>query len=359
MVSSGLMQRTPLYDRHEASGARIVDFAGWAMPIQYPSGINQEHLAVRQEVGLFDVSHMGQLRVTGPQVVEFLRWSTLNDAGRLKHGRGQYSMLPNDRGGLVDDLYVYRDAELDYLIVANAGNVEVVASHLRELAEPFDVELADESERWALLAVQGPGAALAVERVSDSDLASVRKNQTLDASIGACPVRLARTGYTGEDGFEVFVAPEDAGAVWDLLIEAGAAPCGLGARDTLRLEAGFPLYGHELGPDTNPLATPFAWVVKDKPFYGREAMWGVDPGRRLVGMKLTGRGVARQGYEVVDERGGPLGEVTSGTLSPLTREAIAMAWVRTSHAEPGTALSVLIRGQAHPATVVVPPFYSS
>ncbi len=351
------MQRTPLYDRHDALGARIVDFAGWAMPIQYPSGINHEHLAVRQDVGVFDVSHMGQLRVRGPDAVAFLRWSTLNDAGRLRHGRGQYSMLPNDQGGLVDDLYLYRDADDDFLVVANAGNVEVVDQHLRTLSEGFDVQLDDESERWALLAVQGPGAALLLERIASTNLAAVRKNQTLDVGIGGCPVRLARTGYTGEDGFEAFVAPSDAGAVWDLIIEAGAAPCGLGARDTLRLEAGFPLYGHELGPDTNPLATPFAWVVKDKPFFGREAMWDVDPGRRLVGMKLAGRGIARQGYEVVDERGAPLGEVTSGTLSPLTREAIAMAWVRTSHAEPDSQVGVLIRGQTVTATVVVPPFY--
>ncbi len=357
MLSSGSMQRTALFDRHEALGARIVDFAGWAMPIQYPSGINHEHLSVRQDVGVFDVSHMGELRVSGPDAVDYLRWSTLNDVARLRVGRGHYSMLPNDRGGLVDDLYLYRDAEDDFLIVANAGNVEVVEGHLRALAEAFDVTLEDESERWALLAVQGPGAALLLERLAGTDLAAVRKNQTCEVEIDACPVRLARTGYTGEDGFEAFVAPADASAVWDAIIEAGAAPCGLGARDTLRLEAGFPLYGHELGPDTNPLATPFAWVVKDKPFYGREAMWGVDPGRRLVGMKLAGRGIARQGYEVVDERGAPLGEVTSGTLSPLTREAIAMAWVRTSHADPGSEAAVLIRGQAVPATVVVPPFY--
>jgi len=351
------MQRTPLYQAHEALGARIVDFAGWAMPIQYPSGINHEHLAVRQDVGVFDVSHMGELRVRGADATAFLRWSTLNDAGKLRVGRGQYSMLPNDQGGLVDDLYLYRDADDDFLVVANAGNVDVVDGHLRRLSEGFDVVIEDESERWALIAIQGPGAALLLERLSSSDLAAVRKNQTVDVHIGGCPVRLARTGYTGEDGFEAFIAPADAVAVWDLVVEAGAAPCGLGARDTLRLEAGFPLYGHELGPDTNPLATPFAWVVKDKPFFGREAMWGVEPDRRLVGLRLDGRGIARQGYEVTDERGTPLGEVTSGTLSPLTREAIAMAWVRSNHAEPGSVLQVLIRGQAVRATVVVPPFY--
>jgi aminomethyltransferase len=359
VISSFTMQRTPLFDAHEALGARIVDFAGWAMPLQYPSGINHEHLAVRQHVGVFDVSHMGQLRVQGPDAVPFLRWSALNDAGRLRVGRGQYSMLPNDRGGLVDDLYLYRDAEDDFLIVANAGNVDVVHDHLRALSDGFDVRLDDESDRWALLAIQGPGAALLLERLAGTALAAVRKNQTIDVAVAGCPVRLARTGYTGEDGFESFVSPADAGAVWDLVVEAGATPCGLGARDTLRLEAGFPLYGHELGPETNPLATPFAWVVKDKPFFGRDAMWGVDPGTRLVGLRLAGRGIARQGYEVVDERGAPLGEVTSGTVSPLTREAIAMAWIRASHAEPGSQVAVLVRGQAVDATVVMPPFYGS
>jgi aminomethyltransferase len=352
------MPRTPLYERHLDLGARLVDFAGWDMPIQYPSGINQEHLAVRQDAGLFDVSHMGEIRVRGAEAVAFLRFATLNDVERLRIGRGQYSMLPNDRGGLIDDLYVYRDADDDFLVVANAGNVESVLAHLTKLASGFAVEVEDESDRWGLIALQGPGAAVRLERSAGVELTALRKNATRDVELAGCPVRLARTGYTGEDGFELFTAWADTPAVWDLLVDGGAVPCGLGARDTLRLEAGFPLYGHELGDDTNPLCTPFAWVVKDKPFFGRDAMWGASCARRLVGLTVTGRGIPRQGYEVRDETGATVGVVTSGTLSPLTRESIAMAWIDAHLADDGTSVAVVVRGQAIPATVTTPPFYT-
>jgi aminomethyltransferase len=352
------MPRTPLYERHRDLGARLVDFAGWEMPIQYETGINQEHVAVRQDAGLFDVSHMGQIRVQGAEAVAFLRFATLNDVERLRVGRGQYSMLPNDSGGLVDDLYVYRDADDEFLVVANAGNVDAVLAHLVTLSGGFAVDVADESDRWGLIALQGPGAAVRLERAAGIELAALRKNATLDVEIAGCPVRVARTGYTGEDGFELFTAWDDTPAVWDLLLEGGAVPCGLGARDTLRLEAGFPLYGNELSADTNPLCTPFAWVVKDKPFYGRDAMWGASCPERLVGLKVTGRGIPRQGYEVQDDGGMTIGTVTSGTLSPLTREAIAMAWVAADMAEEGTSVAVVIRGLAVPATVTSPPFYT-
>lgn len=353
------MRRTPLFDRHVDLGARLVDFASWEMPLQYPSGINAEHVAVRQDAGVFDVSHMGELRVVGPGAADLLRFAALNDVARLRIGRGQYSMLPNDRGGLIDDLYVYRDGEDDFLVVANAGNVAAALAQLRALADDYEAEAVDESERWGLIAVQGPGAAVRLERLTGVELAAVRKNATIDVRIGGCPVRLARTGYTGEDGFEAFIPWDDTPAVWDLVVGAGALPCGLGARDTLRLEAGFPLYGHELTADTNPLCTPFAWAVKDKPFFGREAMWDAPCPRRLVGLKVTGRGIPRQGYEVRDESGTIVGEITSGTLSPLTREAIALAWVDAALAGDGTALAVVIRGQAVPATVTTPPFHTS
>ncbi|MBA2666335.1 MAG: glycine cleavage system aminomethyltransferase GcvT [Trueperaceae bacterium] len=352
------MQRTPLYERHRDLGARLVDFAGWDMPIQYESGINQEHLAVRQDAGVFDVSHMGELRVRGAEAMAFLRYTTLNDVGRLRVGRGHYSMLPNESGGLVDDLYVYRDADDDFLVVANAGNVDTVLDALTAHAADFAVEIVDESDRWGLLALQGPAAAVRLERVAGMELTSLRKNATRDVDIGGLHVRVARTGYTGEDGFELFTAWDDTPAVWDLLIEDGALPCGLGARDTLRLEAGFPLYGHELTSTTNPLCTPFAWVVKDKPFFGRDAMWGAPCDQRLVGLKVTGRGIPRQGYTVLDADGTSVGMVTSGTLSPLTRESIAMAWIDSSLARDGTDLAVVVRAQAVPATVTTPPFYT-
>lgn len=350
------MKRTPLYDTHVALGARMVDFAGWVMPVHYPTGIHQEHIAVRSDVGLFDVSHMGEIRVLGDDATAFLQFATLNDPGRLKPGRGQYTMLPNDRGGLIDDLYVYRENEQEYLIVANAANVEVVLGHLRALAEAYDCHVVDESATWALMALQGPGSALLLGQVVDDDLTELRKNATLLTSVSGCPVRLSRTGYTGEDGFEIFCHPTDAPIVWDVLTNAGATPCGLGARDTLRLEAGFPLYGHEFDEATNPLCSPFAWVVKDKPFYGREAMWDRPCPRRLIGLRLLDRGIPRQGYRVL--RGdAAVGEVTSGTLSPLTRESIGFAWVDAAVAEEGTELEVEIRGQRVPATVVKPPFF--
>ncbi len=345
----------------------MVDFAGWSMPIQYPTGIQQEHLTVRQDAGLFDVSHMGEIRVFGPEAGVFLSWATLNDPTRLKLGQGQYNLLPNDSGGLIDDLYVYREADDDYLVVANAGNVELVLAQLQMLAEaggpgsgqPFDVAVRDESDAHALIAIQGPTAAIRLERCVGTDLTGIRKNRFIDTELSGMPVRLARTGYTGEDGFEVFTRPEDAAAVWRLLVEAGALPCGLGARDTLRLEAGFPLFGHELDGTTNPLCTSFAWVVKDKPAFGLERLRAASCDRRLVGLVLDGRGIPREGYAVLDEGGRRVGTVTSGTMSPLTRRSIALGWVPTELAKTGQALAVEIRGQPVAATVTEPPFHTS
>lgn len=353
------MKRTPLYSVHEELGARMVDFAGYAMPLQYPTGINQEHLAVRQGVGLFDVSHMGEIRVIGPAATDFLSWATLNEPGRLKLGRGQYNMLPNDRGGLIDDLFVYRDGEQEYLVVANASNTGAVLAHLQALVKEFDCHVIDESDAVALLALQGPGAPLLLSQLVDADLSSLKRNGTLEAALEGIPTRVSRTGYTGEDGFELFLRPTDAVAAWQLLTQAGATPCGLGARDTLRLEAGFPLYGHELTETSNPLCTPFAWVVKDKPFFGREAMWAPACPRLLVGLRLESRGIPRQGYHVLDEAGGVVGEVTSGALSPLTREGIGFAWVDRDLAQPGTLVAVEIRGQPSAARVVTPPFHGA
>ncbi len=341
----------------------MVDFAGFEMPIQYPSGISQEHLAVRESAGVFDVSHMGEVRVTGAGALEFLRFATLNDPAKLKPERGQYSMLPNDKGGLIDDLYVYCTAPEDYLVVCNASNREAVVTHLVKLARDYDAEVTDVSDNFGLLALQGPGAALLLARLTDADVGGLKKNRTLAGTLAGAQVTFARTGYTGEDGFEIFCRPEAAAAVWRTLTEAGAVPCGLGARDTLRLEAGFPLFGHELSEATNPRCTNMAWVVKDKDFYGREAIWPRTCTRRLVGLKLLQRGVARAGYRVLapgeseDEPGEKIGEITSGAISPLTREGIALAWVRKAYSEPGTEVAIEIRAQPFSAVVVEPPFY--
>ncbi len=353
------MLRTPLYQKHVELGARLVEFAGYEMPLHYRGGINEEHLTVRSAAGLFDVSHMAEFRVSGPDATDFLRYVTLNDPAKLKPGRGQYSMLPNDRGGIVDDIYLYRQGEDQYLVVANAANRDAVADHLGGLADGRDVQVGDETEDWALIALQGPSAALILDRLVSMDLTDIKRNATAQAELSGVPVILSRTGYTGEDGFEVFAATKDAEAVWDVLVGAGAVPCGLGARDTLRLEAGFPLYGHELTEATNPLCTDFAWVVKDKEFHGRAAMWGADCSQRLVGIRMVDRAIPRQGYRVMDRDRDVVGEVTSGTLSPLTRESVGFAWVDANLSALGTRLWVEVRGRPMAALVVKPPFHQS
>ena len=345
-----LMNKTPLYDEHIALGGKMVEFAGWQLPVMY-SSITKEHLAVRQGAGLFDVSHMGEFFVRGPQALEFLRWATLNDPAKLKVGRAQYSMLPNDRSGVVDDIYVYRVGEGEYLVVVNAANVEKDWNHLNELAKDFDVELENASADWALLALQGPRAEEVLQPLCDVELAGKRKTSTFTANVAGAPVRLARTGYTGEDGFEIFVAPDQAAAVWRALIDAGVVPAGLGARDTLRLEAGFPLYGHELTDETNPRCTPLSWVIKDKDYYGREAMEQGDCRQRLAGLLLE-RGIPRSGYKVLDG-GEVVGEVTSGTQSPLLKKGIALGWVNS---DAGEELAVEVRGKPYPARIVPTPF---
>lgn len=333
----------------------MVEFSGWEMPLQYSTGITEEHLAVRQGTGVFDVSHMGELSIEGPGALEFLRYAALNDAGKLRIGRAQYSMLANDGGGLVDDIYVYRLSDVGYQVVCNAGNRAAVVTHLQSLAEGYEVSVADRSDDWALLALQGPGSAVLLERLASTDLTGVKKNRVVELELSGSQVTVARTGYTGEDGFELFVPAAAAEAVWRGLVSAGATPCGLGSRDTLRLEAGFPLFGFELTEATNPLCTPFKWVVKDKPFFGREKIWGANCQHKLVGLKLTQRGVARHGYRLFHGQQ-EIGAISSGTISPVTREGIAMAWLERQIAIPGQALSVEIRGQKVPATVVELPF---
>ncbi|HEX7004665.1 MAG TPA: glycine cleavage system aminomethyltransferase GcvT [Trueperaceae bacterium] len=349
------MKRTPLHDAHVELGARLVEFSGWEMPLQYPTGINEEHLAVRHGVGLFDVSHMGEVVVSGPGAVEFLRYVALNDAAKLRVGRAHYSMLANDRGGLIDDVYLYRIGDEEYLLVCNAGSREDVVSHLRRLATGYDCTVIDRSDEWALLALQGPGSAVLLERLAKTDLTELRKNGLRELELFGATVRIARTGYTGEDGFEIFVPAASAEEVWRGLVRAGATPCGLGARDTLRLEAGYALFGSDLSATTNPLCTPFKWVVKDKEFFGREKIWGASCPRVLVGLKLNQRGVARHGYRLFQGQQ-QIGEISSGTISPVTREGIAMGWIDRRFATPGQAVSVEIRGQKVPATIVEMPF---
>ena len=348
------MKTTPLHTQHLASGAKMVPFAGFDMPIQYTS-ITSEHLAVRGLVGMFDVSHMGEFWIRGRGALDFLQYATLNDVSKLKVGRAQYSMLPNLLGGLIDDIYVYRTGETEYLMVVNASNIEKDWAHLNGLTRGFDVRLENASDFFALLAVQGPRAAATLQKLSDTDLLGPKKNDTFMAKIAGKWARLARTGYTGEDGYEVFLAPDEVEAVWKSLLDVGVTPCGLGARDTLRLEAGFPLYGHELTDETGPLCTPLAWVVKAyKSFYGKDAVMGRPCGQKLVGVVLE-MGIPREGYPILKD-GVNVGYITSGTHSPVLKKGIGMLYVNAELAEVGTALEVEIRGKAAPAAVVETPF---
>ena len=350
------MRKTPLYDSHLKLGARMVEFAGFSMPLHYGS-IKAEHMAVREGVGVFDVSHMGEIWVVGGEAAEFLDFATTNRASALKVGRAQYTMIPNKRGGVVDDAYLYLpDREGRFLLVVNAANTEKDYRHLKRLAAAFDVEVYDASEETALLAVQGPGSQELLDGLTDVHLEAYRRNRVFRGNIAGRPALFARTGYTGEDGFEIFLVPEDAPAVFEALIEAGAVPAGLGARDTLRLEMGYPLYGHELTDETNPLCTPYAWVVKDKRFWGREEMFSRPCEEVLVGVLMeNGAGIPRPDQQVFDD-GVPVGRVTSGGYSPVLERGIALAWVSRLVAEEGTPLEVEVRGRPRPARVHPLPF---
>jgi aminomethyltransferase len=356
---------TPLADRHQALGARIVEFGGWLMPVQY-SGILEEHRAVRARAGLFDLSHMGELFVEGPEAAASLGYALTTDPASLKVGRAQYSMICFPDGGILDDLIVYRLADARYMVVANASNAGAVSDALAERVEGFSVVLDDRSLATALVAIQGPRAAGILAPLTDVALDGLRYYAIAEGHVAGVAAQVARTGYTGEDGFEIFVEVAGAGRIWDVLIEtgesAGLVPVGLGARDTLRLEAGMPLYGNELGPDTTPFEAGLGRAVnleKAGDFVGRAALATAKtdgPRKLLVGLVVRGRGIARHGYDVFagDRR---TGVVTSGTLSPTLGEPIAMAYVAPSDAEPGTILAVGVRDQRVPAEVVPLPFY--
>lgn len=356
---------TPLASRHEDLGARMIDFAGWRMPVQYGS-ILEEHRAVRERVGLFDLSHMGELLVEGPTAGTALAGAVVSDPSALTVGRAQYSMICQADGGILDDLIVYRLAEDRYMVVANASNAQVVSDALAERLAGSRAVLDDHSLATGLVAVQGPRSVDVLGPHTDVDLASLRYYAIAEGSVAGIPAQVARTGYTGEDGFEVFVDWKRTPELWDALLDAVRAadglPVGLGARDTLRLEAGMPLYGNELDRTTTPYDAGLGRVVKlDKPmgFVGRAALEKAaaeGPKRRLVGLQVEGRGIARHDYPV-HAGARRTGTVTSGTQSPTLGSAIAMAYVAPGDAEVGTSLEVEIRGVRVPARVVPIPFY--
>ena len=356
---------TPLAERHAALGARMVEFAGWLMPLQY-TGILEEHRAVRARAGLFDLSHMGELFVEGQEAAAGLGSALTSDPSTLKVGRAQYSMICFPEGGILDDLIVYRLGDERFLVVANASNAAAVSDALAERLAGRRAVLDDRSLATGLVALQGPRSAAILGPLVDVALDDLRYYAIVEGHVAGRPALVARTGYTGEDGFEMFVDLAATGTVWDAVLDAGKAegvvPVGLGARDTLRLEAGMPLYGNELGPDTTPFEAGLGRVVslaKEGEFVGRAALERAQadgPRKKLVGLTIRGRGIARHGYKVFagDRR---TGVVTSGTLSPTLGEPIAMAYVAPSEAEPGTILAVGIRDQRVEAEVVPLPFY--
>ncbi len=360
-----VIHETPLADRHEALGARMIDFAGWRMPVQYGS-ILEEHRSVRERAGLFDLSHMGELLVEGADAGEALALALVSNPPALAIGRAQYSMICAPHGGILDDLIVYRLAEDRFMVVANAANAQVVSDTLAERLDGSRAVLDDQSLATGLVAIQGPRSVDALQPHTDVDLAALKYYGIADGHVAGIAAHVARTGYTGEDGFEVFVETARTGELWDALLDAirgvDGGPVGLGARDTLRLEAGMPLYGNELDETTTPYDAGLGRVVKlDKPgdFVGRAALEKVaaeGPKRSLVGLVVEGRGIARHGYPVHagDRR---TGVVTSGTQSPTLGAPIAMAYVTPSDTEPGTMVDIEIRDARVPARVVPLPFY--
>jgi aminomethyltransferase len=342
------LRRTALHERHVELGARMVPFAGWEMPVQY-EGVVSEHRSVRADCGVFDVSHMGELEVEGPRAREFLHSLLSNDLGRIGPGRAQYTLLTNERGGIVDDLIVYELDPFRFLLVVNAANREADFAWLKE-RELRGSDVRDVSDDYALLAVQGPRS---IERLG---LPEARPFTSAEAEIDGIDCLAGRTGYTGERGAELLVATDDAVALWDAVLARGATPCGLGARDTLRLEVCYPLHGNDIGPDTDPISAGLGWVCAlDREFTGVEELRriaAVGPDRRLAAFVMEERAIPRQGMRILEG-----GEVTSGTHSPMVEQGIGMGYVPAALAEPRHELTIDVRGRSRRARVVEKPIY--
>jgi len=364
MAAASALRATPLNAVHRSLRAKLVDFGGWEMPIQY-SGIIEEHRAVRRSVGLFDVSHMGEIEIRGPEAGTLTDFVTTNHARKLKTGQAQYSALLYSHGGFVDDILVHKVADDHYFLCVNAANQEKDYEHIREWNR-FDARIEFTSDCYVQLAIQGPQALATLQKLTRMDLAAIRYYWFSDGRVAGAAARIARTGYTGEDGFEIYIDPAEAERIWNEILQAGAGagikPCGLGARNTLRLEAGYPLYGHEIDASTSPIEAGLDWIVKfDKgEFVGREAVLRQKEGgirRRLAGFEMRGRGIARDGCEVYCD-GAPAGWVTSGSPSPTLDKNIGLCYLPPDRAgEPGRAIQIMIRNQPVDAVTVETPFY--
>lgn len=361
------MQHTPLLAQHRLAGAKLVDFAGWEMPIQY-SGVLDEYYTVRGKAGLFDVSHMGRIMATGPGAAAFLQRMTTNDVGKLAVGQAHYSMVCNERGGIKDDIFVYRLKPEEFLLCVNASNREKIVRWLREHQQDPTVTLVDRSAELAQIAIQGPLSRRILAALGGESVASLKLHHTCEATLGSIHALVARTGYTGELGFEVYAPADRIGALWERLIEQGRAtglkPAGLGARDLLRLEMGYLLYGNDISEETTPLEAGVDWTVSFQKgeFVGRPDLQAQKDGgltRRFVGFELLEKAVPRHGFTIHSSQSpsDSIGEVTSGNLSPLLQKGIGLGYVPPRYAEPGTQIIIDIRGKSVPAHIVKVPFY--
>jgi glycine cleavage system T protein (aminomethyltransferase) len=361
MTAAATLKRTPFYDRHVALGAKIVPFAGYEMPVQYKDGITAEHKAVRERAGLFDVSHMGEFIVRGARAVDFVNYVTTNDVSALALGQVHYSTILNDRGTIEDDCLVYRFADR-VMMVVNASNVAKDYAHIARHAAEFEVTIEDVSDEMGLLALQGPLAAKILQPLTRTDLSQIGYYHFAEGSVGGMPMIISRTGYTGEDGFELYHDVQYSERLWDTLMAAGdVTPAGLGSRDTLRLEMGMALYGNDIDDTVTPLEANLAWLVKLKkgefvgsPVLNAQKANGIP--KKLVGFTLGDRNIARHGYPVF-ANGTASGVVCSGTMSPTLGTPIGTCYLPTELSKEGTTFEIEIRGKRVPATVVKPPFY--
>ena len=358
------MKKTALYDKHVSLGAKIVPFAGFEMPVQY-SGINEEHFAVREKAGIFDVSHMGQFFIEGASAKDLLQFVTSNNVDALENGKAQYSCLPNETGGIVDDLIVYKMEDEKYFVVVNASNIDKDWNHIAKYNEKFGAKMTNVSDEMSLIAIQGPKATEILQKLTETDLSAIPYYHfTVGSVTGFDDVIISNTGYTGSGGFEIYFDNKFAEQIWDSLSEAGKEfgmiPCGLASRDTLRLEKGFCLYGNDIDDTTSPLEAGLGWITKfDKDFVNKEALEnqkaeGVS--KKLVGFEMQEKAIPRHDYEVVDAEGNVIGKVTSGTMSPMKKIGLGLAYVDKANFKLGSEIFIRIRNKDIAAKVVKLPF---
>ncbi len=358
------MKNTALTNIHKKLGAKIVPFAGYNMPVSY-EGVNIEHQTVREKLGVFDVSHMGEFLISGPNALELIQKISSNDASKLKDGKAQYTYLPNKTGGIIDDLIIYRMNDEKYLLVVNAANIDKDWNWISE-NNTVNADIKDLSEEYALLAIQGPKAIEAMQSLTEIDLEAIKfYNFEIGKFAGQEHVIISATGYTGSGGFEIYCKQDQVEAIWQKVLEAGEdygiKPIGLAARDTLRLEMGFCLYGNDIDEETSPIEAGLGWITKfNKDFINSEALKKEKeegPKRKLIGFELTQKGIPRKGYVIKNKDGEEIGEVTSGTMSPSTGKAIGLGYVKTPYSKKGEEISIQIRKKEVDAVVVKTPFY--